>query len=433
MASRRHGSLEGALLLLALLALAPAALLLLALALHAQLRPLHWVTLATALAGFHGWLALRAWRQLLLPWYRLTNLVEALRLEDYSLRASTPYARGIGAALFGELGALADVLARHKRRYDQHVLLLHSLIEQLDSPVLVFDGRLRLVQANPAADAFLGCPRLEALGRGADELGLESDTAGWRLLADHGRWHVRSSSFESAGRRHHLLLLSDIRRELDRTESQAWQRIVRVLTHEIRNSLTPIRSLAQGLAETPTWDPQQGTLALRVIGLRSDALLRFVESYGALARLAPPQPGAFPAAALIDTLRALHGELHFAETTPGLMIAGDRTQIEQLLLNLLRNAIEAGSPEASITTEVSERLAWIAIVVSDRGTGIANGDNLFVPFYTTKKGGSGIGLALSRQIARNHGGELTLRNRDDGPGARAELLLPRVRSVPREG
>jgi two-component system, NtrC family, nitrogen regulation sensor histidine kinase NtrY len=282
------------------------------------------------------------------------------------------------------------------------------------------------------------------LGRTARELDLAECATGEspRTLdavfpSGSGRWEVRSSTFRQDGLPHRLLVLSDLSRVLRAEEHSAWQRLMRVLGHEINNSLAPIKSLAGSLrtlaarpARPADWeqDLQQG---LAVIEGRSEALARFMGAYARLARLPPPRIGTVNVPEWIRRVAALEDRVPVVVTEgPAIYIAADGDQLDQLLINLVRNAADA-----ALETNGRVYLSWravnwaVEVLVEDDGPGLPDAGNLFVPFFTTKTNGSGIGLVLSRQIAEAHGGSLALEQREDRSGARAMLRLPlRARS-----
>jgi two-component system nitrogen regulation sensor histidine kinase NtrY len=251
-----------------------------------------------------------------------------------------------------------------------------------------------------------------------------------------GRWEIRRSSFRQGGLPHELLVLSDLSQPLREEERQAWQRLIRVIGHEMNNSLAPIKSIAGSLSTIVERDPpasdwrddvQRG---LGVIGSRAESLSRFMSAYARLAKLPPPKFSALDVGAVIDRVVALE-KGHNIENAAGprLTVQGDGDQLEQVLINLLRNAVDAVRETGGGVRIGWQRLpgsspATMELWVEDEGPGLSNTGNLFVPFFTTKPGGSGIGLVLSRQIAEAHGGSLILANRDDRIGCRASLRLP---------
>jgi nitrogen fixation/metabolism regulation signal transduction histidine kinase len=318
--------------------------------------------------------------------------------------------------------------------------LLRTIMAEIDVAVFTFDPERRLRLVNRAGENLLRQPIDKLLGRRATDLGLsvclDADEDAPLTLSfpgASGRWGVRKSNFREHGLPNELLVLTDLSRTLREEERNAWQRLVRVLGHEMNNSLAPIKSIA-GSLETllrrepppPDWrdDAKSG---LNVIAARAESLSRFMQAYARLARLPPPQKEAIEVSELVRRVVSLETRMtvRVAEG-PAMTVAADAAQIEQLLINILRNAVDA-----SLETGGQVTVGWRAIAgcaevfVRDEGAGIMNPSNLFVPFFTTKPGGSGIGLALSRQIAEAHGGSLSLTNRQDRSGAEALLRLPR--------
>jgi len=228
------------------------------------------------------------------------------------------------------------------------------------------------------------------------------------------------------------LVVSDLTRTLREQELQAWQRIVRVIGHELNNSLAPIKSISgslQSLISRPDraedWEDDL-TRGLAVIASRSESLGRFMTAYAQLARLPQPKLQRVDVGALVRRVVGLETrlaiELHPA---PDVTIPADPDQLEQLLINLVRNAVDASLETGGGVAVTWKRLPTnLEIRVDDEGPGLSNTSNLFVPFFTTKPGGSGIGLVLSRQIAEAHGGSLKLENRATGRGCAAILRLP---------
>jgi signal transduction histidine kinase len=257
------------------------------------------------------------------------------------------------------------------------------------------------------------------------------------FAGDAGRWEARRSVFRSGGLPFQLLVLTDVSRAMRQEERQAWQRLIRVLSHELNNSLTPIQSIAGSLeslvrrAERPNdWevDLRRG---LGVISSRSESLTRFLDSYARLARLPEPTLEPVELGALVRRVARLETRMEVA-LVPGreVRIRADHAQLEQALINLVRNAVDAAlKTGGTVRAGWSSADDWVDVWIEDDGPGIPNAANLFVPFYSTKPGGSGIGLVLSRQIAEAHHGTLLVANREDGRGARANVRLPLPRAM----
>jgi nitrogen fixation/metabolism regulation signal transduction histidine kinase len=305
--------------------------------------------------------------------------------------------------------------------------------------IFAFDAQQKLAVINNHGERMLGRPAERAQGATAAALGLdvclEGDavrTVELTLPNQSGRWLLRRSSFRQGGFPHQLLVLSDASRALREEEHEAWRRLVRVLSHEINNSLAPISSVAgsleQLLRRSPRpvdWEDDLRS-GLEVIAGRSEGLRRIMASYARLAKLPPPRPASVDVGRWVRRVAEIETRLR-VEVVEGVpaIVQADGDQLDQLLINLVGNAADA-----SLESGGGVRVGWdlksdaLLLWVEDEGLGLSDSQNLFVPFFTTKPQGSGIGLVLSRQIAEAHGGELSLRNRDDSAGCRAELRLP---------
>ncbi len=380
------------------------------------------------------------------PLQTLSNVVSSMREGDYSFRARGAGTQDALAELAAEVNTLADLLQKQRVRSLEATALLSRILEVMHAPLFAFDRRNLLQLVNNAGAQLLGLPHARCFGRSARELGLEELLASadqtihsfnptQKSPASPSRWLLRKAAFRQDGAPHTLLLLADVSLPLQEEEQRSWKRLIRVLGHELSNSLAPIKSIAGSLlARVENMEGDEATLrdfrrGLGVVESRADALHRFVQSYRQLAQLPPPQFKPVPLGPLLERVVLLEQRLQ-AELDPGppVTLNADPDQLEQMFINLLANAVDASLANGAKPVRASWRLSgsFVWITIEDRGLGIANTENLFVPFYTTKPAGSGVGLALAQQIARAHGGEITLVNREDGEGARAIVRLPVV-------
>ena len=396
-----------------------------------------WTLTIMLLAGWWGFAA-AVRRRVIHPLQTITNLLSALREGDFSVRARGAKRDDAMGDLVIEVNALSQTLREQRLGALEATALLRTVMEEINLAVFTFDDQQRLRLVNRAGERLLNQPSERLLGRTAAELGLAdclqgepTRTAQMTFPGGFGRWGMRRSSFRQGGLPHQLIVLADLSQALRQEERQAWRRLLRVLGHELNNSLAPIKSISGSLASLLSRDLLPGDWkddmerGLGVIAARADALSRFMEAYSRLARLPQPKLQPVEITPLIRRVVGLEARVEvILAPGPDLLIKADSDQLEQLLINLVRNAADA-----SQETNGRVKVGWaksssnLDIFVEDEGHGLSNTANLFVPFFTTKPGGSGIGLALSRQIAEAHGGSLTLENRKDRTGCVARLRL----------
>jgi len=373
-------------------------------------------------------------------------LLLALREGDYSFRARGVRRDDPLGETLGEINSLGSVLQNQRRGAIEATALLRTVMEEIDVAIFAFDHERVLRLVNPAGEKLLAQPPERLLGRSAETIGMADclDGDASRMLASgtfpetHGRWGLRRIQFREGGRPHQLIVVADLSQPLREEELKAWQGLVRVLGHELNNSLAPIKSIAGSLGtalrrETrpPDWDEDLRS-GLDIIAARAEGLERFLQAYSRLARLPPPVLAPGSLTELAERVIALDPRLPVALLGgPSVTLRYDIAQIEQALINLVKNAVDAALEQRSAgRSAAGVRVSWrkynamVEIRIEDDGPGIAQTANLFVPFFTTKREGSGIGLVLCRQIAENHGGSLTLRNRTGATGCVAILRLP---------
>jgi nitrogen fixation/metabolism regulation signal transduction histidine kinase len=390
------------------------------------------------------------------PLQTLANVIGSLREEDYSFRARNAVSEDALGELSLEVNALADMLSDQRVRAIEATALLQRVVDEIDAPLFAFDPTSALRLVNPAGAHLLRQSQARMIGRSATDLDLQAClTADNETLVElnlndsQARWLLRRSSFRQHGVPHTLVVLSDVSRALREEERRAWQRLIRVLGHELSNSLAPIKSIAGSLSsrvlDTPMDPEVRGDLqrGLEIIEARSASLHRFLEAYRRLAQMPAPvlrEVNLGPLVTRIATLETRVGVC--VQPGPNVAFQADPDQLEQMLINLVRNAADAvlETTSSSINEPVREPAAagahpidlhWsvtssdVVLTIDDTGPGLLNPANVFTPFYTTKPNGSGVGLVLSRQIAEAHGGRIEIANRRTGRGCSVKIVLPR--------
>lgn len=397
-----------------------------------------WLALALAGAVTLG-LLFRLRHRVIFPLYTLSNLLEAVREGDYSLRGARARRGDAIGEVVWEVNALSRTLREQRLREHEASALLAKIVAAIDIAIFSFDGKRKLRLINPAGERLLRARAQTVLGAAAEAIGLddclaleESALLRRDFPAGAGSYEIRRFRFRQGGLPRDLVTVTDLSRTLREEERQAWQRLIRVLGHELNNSLAPIKSMAATLSAMSLRDPLPEDWredlhgGLKVIADRAEALSRFMTGYASLARLPPPARRHVELGPLLERVARLEQRLAVRiRPGPALRCMADPDQIEQALINLIRNAVEAALPEGGGVV-----LAWqaegdrVRIEVLDEGLGLSGSDNLFVPFFTTKPGGSGIGLVLARRIVEGHGGSLALANREDRRGCVARIELP---------
>ena len=375
----------------------------------------------------------------------LINLLDAMKQGDYSLRAHSEMSKGALGDLYGSVNGLAARLSQQRIETKESQLLVQTVLDHIDVAIVALTDANKISFYNPAAQRLLSIEYTGSNETLLQQLAFAQSFESGRhevvelSLGHHtGRFNVAVEEFMESGVQHKLLFITDVSTLLRSEESKAWQSLVRVISHEINNSLSPIASISQTLNRMITRqgvddDNLQDLLdGLDIISQRAAGLSQFVDSYKQLAKLPEPQVQEVSLLQLIEKTRQLFSEQNIeVQSTEDVLLNIDPVQFEQVLINLIKNAVEA---MATTKPEGVIRIAWTAnvplfrLTVCDEGAGISNPQNLFVPFYSTKKNGSGIGLVLCRQIVEAHQGRLAINNNLGSEGCCASIELP-YRSV----
>src|SRR6478736_248643 len=423
----------------------PAVITAMALLLMGDFTPKVQWTLGLVIFGCWFGYALAVRERVVRPLQTMANLLTALREGDYSTRARGANRDEPLGDVLAEINLLSGTLQEQRLGALEATALLRTVMEEIDVAIFAFDANETLRLVNRAGQELIAQPAERILGRPARDLDLQDCLVGegTRVLTrtfagGTGRWGMRRTVFREGGLPHSLVVIADLSQPLREEELKAWQRLVRVIGHELNNSLAPIKSIAGSLTSilkrpqrASDWEEDMRG-GLEIIETRAEGLNQFMQSYARLAKLPAPTKQTFEVGPLLRRVVALEMRTD-VELIPGpeVTINADAAQLEQVIINLVKNAIEAApEPGQSTPPTCCVRVGWqkipgaLEITVVDDGPGIANPQNLFVPFFTTKPSGSGIGLVLCRQIAENHSGSLTLENRTDRTGCIARLRIP---------
>ncbi len=369
-------------------------------------------------------------KKILTAFERATLHLDAINQDDFNQYAKSAFAKGKVKLFHQQLNLLSENLQQQKSRYDQHVFLVYQLIEQLDTPILVFNQKKQLTFGNTEFQQLFGQPWQMLRHASPQLLGLElreNKLQGneWQLTdsfqgrINHQQWQIRQSEFIDNGETHQLLVFINIESALRQSQLNAWQQIIRVLGHEIRNSLTPVSSLAESLSAKT--DNAREKQALDVIAERCQHLQDFVDRYSSLSKKLQLSCQWSSSRELTNRIARLfeNVDLQVENTVERLWV--DSPFFEQVLINLIKNAIEAEATQVTLSIKRSKQNNLITIV--DNGHGFANLENCFIPLYTTKQQGQGIGLSFCRNIIEQHGGMLELTN-NKNKGVTVTIRIP---------
>jgi nitrogen fixation/metabolism regulation signal transduction histidine kinase len=389
----------------------------------------HWTLVNIGLTSFvvsvTCWLLFSyIYSRTIIAFKRASMHLEAVRNNDYCQYAKPAFTQGKVIEFHHDLKSLSSHLQLLKSRYDQHIFLVYQLIEQLDSPIMVFDQRPQLTYANSAFNELFPQPWQIFRNSSPSLLGLEFVDNNWRFKEKSldSKWQIRHSEFIEQGKTHHLMVFVNIESALRQSQLSAWQQLIRVLGHEIRNSLTPVSALAQGLSLKAKSDREKQ--ALNVITERCQHLEEFVSRYASITKPFHLNFQMLSVSNITKRIQGLLKDIELEVTVNTEKFWADPAFIEQVLLNVIKNAFEASEPQSEIKLLFSEDSNMTLIEVIDSGHGFANLDNLFVPLYSTKQNGQGIGLSFCRNIIEHHKGTITLINNKNASGVTVSILLP---------
>jgi len=378
-----------------------------------------------------------------------TNLISAMQAGDHSIRANHFEGQGALSEFNQVFNGLSSVLAEQELINKERQILLNIVIKQIDVAIVAVNKNSHIILMNPAAEKLFSCRFDEIAGWPISSIGLQDvlthesrQVSEFEIKTHKKKVFIHTDEYFEQGDRHKLIFITDIQKLLHEEERLAWQKLLRVLSHEINNSLTPIASLSDTLislvsqhknkensqsnaieSEELFSDLEEG---LAVISERAQSLNEFLLRYQEFSCLPKPEKTLFDLANLLKSMLLLFDDYNIALSGQPLVIYGDEKQLQQVLVNLIKNAQQAmlENSSGSISIDWQQKDDIVEINIADQGSGISNNDNIFVPFYTTKADGCGIGLVFSRQIIVNHGGSLTLTNRAETQGALARIVLP---------
>ncbi|AWB68485.1 hypothetical protein C2869_19685 [Saccharobesus litoralis] len=457
----KHTAFDKQLFRLVLLAGVPAYSLLLVCLAFLGWSPAAITLVGLLLGGKILFLAFYCFNKVSFQFRTLSNLLEAITNGDLSMRgrlSGTPKKnRGNSenqkpdnqdalAELIFQINTLADTLMAQRLETRESQLLVGKVINNIDIALVAVNESGKVTLANQAFCLLFGGEQEQILNRHVNELQITpliecdpNQPLDWHFPNKSGRFSIYRDHFIEEGQPHQLLLIKDVKALLRSEENQAWQKLIRVLSHEINNSLAPISSLSASLTAYVDRPDKSQKLKdnLGVIHQRADGLIKLVKGYKQVKQIPNPDKTQVNVLDWVNSVVSLYPDYSFELQLPeqALWVMGDSSQLEQVLINLVKNAFESHAivnassdphQHPSIEIEALNDKDNVVVKVKDLGTGISNPDNLFVPFYTTKQSGSGIGLATSRQIIEAHHGELSLSNRGKFSGCVAEIRLPSV-------
>lgn len=377
-----------------------------------------------ASAGFFAYHGIHS--LIVVPLRALSLQLESIATEEYNHSPTQVFSRGVMQDVFRDAKALADDLQQRKTQYSEIILTTYKLIENIESPVFIISENNSLSYANNAASKFIGHPWWSLKNREIQNIGIRYEQSKW-LINDEAlsaKWQIRSGKLANDALYNQILIFTDVEDVVKKTRQLSWQQIIRVLSHEIKNSLTPIGSIAQTLKMNPEFS-ERSQQALEVISKRTKNLNDFVNRYSEVYRPLTLKKATFSATELADKLRSMFSSHALVFNGENAVLFADQALMEQVLINLVKNSADASEEQSKIKVTFSRTAYQQNIRIQDEGCGLGNPQNLFTPFYTTKPEGQGIGLGLARHIIEQHNGNISLQNRTDGSqGAVCHISLP---------
>jgi nitrogen fixation/metabolism regulation signal transduction histidine kinase len=379
-----------------------------------------------------AWQAYHFWRQAIM---QLTTYTQVIREGETNLRFKAQHKDNLLAELQREIASLATTNQQKKQQNQSLESLLSHILDSWPIPVCLFDEKDQLTYRNIAMKENIQQPMI--IGTSAQDLGFEIHEDKLTHGQFNQQWQCQSISYQHQGKKCHIFSALDISQTLHQQQSVTQQNLIRVLAHELRNSLTPMASMADTLLSADTFNEDQVRLVLSRIHQRSNRLLSFIEQYSQLSHLPIPKGTWFDIIELIDEAKSMTSGQCQVNFQGNNQCFADIQQMSQILINIFKNAREACDKEnCEIAISIfyqegsqqGNQQGKQVIEISDNGPGFANLENALTPFYTTKTHGSGIGLSLCAEIARNHGGEFNLTNLENS-GAKITMTWPIASNV----
>lgn len=369
-----------------------------------------------------AWLAWKGYQFWCLSIMQLTTFTQVLREGEQNLRFKKQHKHSLLLELQKEISLLAHENSNKNEQNKTVEILLSNIVDTWSVPVCLFDHQLQLTYRNNAMNELLQQPML--IGSNAKDLGFYVNENNFHHPIYDDKWQCHTIRYAQQGKNNWLFTAVDISQLLNKNQSFTQNNLIRVLGHELRNSLTPMSSMADTLLCSDVLNEAQTRKVLSRIQQRSDRLMTFIEQYSQLSQLPPVQPKWFDFSEVLVEAKAMVSQNCQVIFQGNNQCYGDANQVAQVLINVLKNAQEACvESNCQVNITIYSVKNDQVIEITDNGPGFANLDNVLTPFYTTKTRGSGIGLSLCAEITRNHQGQLSVSNVCDG-GAKISMVWP---------